>query len=259
METSFPATPSPGHRIPDHSAQPALNHQQKTGKRQADVKPLSTSKRTENNGCGYLVRLSILECDLENPLSDVWSLLKACPSEWVCDRHSDFSSAARQIKSTLPDALLLGVESSHDLASQCLLQINDLQPSLPVIVVSKCRNPQAVLRYLMSGARGCLLDPVEPQELMQAVRAVRRGGVALCQETQRILLECLRHAAVELENLSRRQKQIINLLFEGLSDKEIADKLLICPGTVHIHLAKLYKKLRVHNRGEVLVKFFKTA
>ncbi len=79
----------------------------------------------------------------------------------------------------------------------------------------------------------------------------------LCRRVQQIIVTSLHAGAINSPkgSLTAREHQMIGCLFTGLRDKEIAENLGIAPGTVHIHLANVFHKLRVHKRGEALRRF----
>jgi two-component system uhpT operon response regulator UhpA len=110
---------------------------------------------------------------------------------------------------------------------------------------------------LMAGVSGYLIKPVSVQELHRAIMTVSVGCPVLCAEAQKAIVHCLygagRHIGVKF--LTSREQQIMVHMFRYPSDKELAEVLGISPGTVHVHLARLFKKLGVHTRQEALRAF----
>jgi len=156
------------------------------------------------------------------------------------------------------NTLLFEIDELHSRTVDNLAYLRANQPSMPIIVILESKDPVSLAQILRSGIRACLIKPLRHYDLAQAVVEILAGSVFLCREAQRIIVNCLNSSAAPPGPgiLSSREREIVNLLFKKQSDKEIAQALQICPGTVHVHLAKIYKKLAVHSRCEALACVF---
>lgn len=114
-----------------------------------------------------------------------------------------------------------------------------------------------VYELLQAGAAGCLDAEMSLEELTAALRQTARGGIALSPSLQRaLILEMVRGEKPEthsLETLSAREKEVLSLVCEGLSNKQIAQRLYLSIRTVENHLARLYSKWGVNSRTEAAV------
>jgi two-component system nitrate/nitrite response regulator NarL len=126
-------------------------------------------------------------------------------------------------------------------------------PRLPIIVLADSLASHAVFSAIMGGAVGYLLKPLKPNQLKHAVHEVIAGWPAIDAQAEKIVIDGLRAVGLRTIHLAltSRERQVIACLYAGLSDKDIAAALGIGSGTVHVHVASLFKKLGVHKRAEV--------
>ena len=148
-------------------------------------------------------------------------------------------------------------DSSNNCGINCTRWFKSIMPQLPIIMLASRPHSKEVLLSLMSGACGYLARPVEFQEMIAAVSRALRGDSFICPAGLTALLHGLRRVGglVTSSQLSWREEEILACVFLNLSNKEIADRLLIGAGTVHTYLARLFKKLDVHNRDEAIQEF----
>jgi DNA-binding NarL/FixJ family response regulator len=181
-----------------------------------------------------------------------------CAERWDVEVHAIGPGAIRLIRSNPPDVALVEVQRPRLSAIDCVRELKDLVPGLPVIMLAHRTESRDVASAVLAGATGYLLEPVSPAQLRDAVLSVLRGSAALCEEAQTALLSCFQPASLSTKtrSLSARQVEIVTWLDCGLSNKEIADCLGISHHTVHVHLASLYRALGVHKRKEAVHAFF---
>jgi DNA-binding NarL/FixJ family response regulator len=129
-------------------------------------------------------------------------------------------------------------------------------PKVRVLILSMDASEEHVLQALRSGASGYLLKNVGPGELEQAIREVANGqkhiAVAVAQHVITGLLEGAKTSS--LDRLTPRQREVLQLVAEGNSSKEIAKKLGISVKTVEVHRSELMQSLDIHNIAN-LVRF----
>jgi len=125
-------------------------------------------------------------------------------------------------------------------------------------MVSVYEDPDRIFSALRAGASGYLLKRSTPEEILKAMREVQMGGGAMSGEIARKVIRYFRdqrtnHA--EVEELTPREREVLELVVHGLANKEIADRLNLTVEAVRWHLKHIYQKLHVHSRTEAALKF----
>jgi DNA-binding NarL/FixJ family response regulator len=133
-----------------------------------------------------------------------------------------------------------------------------LLPSVQVLMVTVYEDTERIYRALRAGACGYLLKRCPRQELLAAIRDVQQGGAPMSREIARKVIASFQQpvkAAEQLEDLSSRERQILELLVQGSANKEIAEHIGLSETTVRWHLRNVYRKLHVRSRTEAAFKF----
>lgn len=139
-----------------------------------------------------------------------------------------------------PDVVLMDPGMPGDGPVETLRKIAQLQPALPVLVLSMLPEDQVALRFIKSGAAGFVSKDAPPEELVSALRKVARGERYLSAELRERVAQ-QRHLLHE--RLSPREMEVLNLIATGKRVKEIAERLKVTVSTVHTHRARLLEKL----------------
>jgi len=139
----------------------------------------------------------------------------------------------------------------------CTAQLTREMPDLQVIMVTVYADTELIVRALKAGACGYLLKRSKSEEIINAISDVRTGGAPMTPEIARILVRSFRAPSGEpdVPSLTSREAEILELLAQGLSNKEIGSKIHITEGTVRIHVGKIFKKLHVRCRTEAAAKY----
>jgi DNA-binding NarL/FixJ family response regulator len=155
-------------------------------------------------------------------------------------------------RSASPDVVLMNIETPSLAALASVRSLKALLPAVPLIVLAGVLEPDYVAGFISAGASGCLLNPIAPEALASAIEGVLHHCPALCPEAQAALVAYLQRKspAGSFEDLSWQERKVGQLLAQQLSTKEIATRLGISIGTIHVHLANMYKKMGVHSREE---------
>ena len=160
-----------------------------------------------------------------------------------------------------PDVVLMDIQLPNQSGIECTAQLKQLLPDVRIIMVTVYGNPDLIFKALRAGACGYLLKRCTPEELITAVREVQQGGAPMSREIARKVISHFQKlpsptdSSSEVEDLSPREREILELLTQGFSDKEIADRLGVKHGTVRWHLQHVYEKLQVRSRTEAALKF----
>jgi DNA-binding NarL/FixJ family response regulator len=158
-----------------------------------------------------------------------------------------------------PDVILMDIAMPDLGGLEATLEIHKERPASKIIVLSQYSDPAYVKRALKSGASGYVLKKAAGADLVSAIRAVNRGGLVLDPDVARdaITGETATADAVAAqddpyEQLTDREKQVLKLVAEGRSNKEVAELLGISVKTAMSHREHLMFKLRAHNRTDVI-------
>jgi DNA-binding NarL/FixJ family response regulator len=157
-----------------------------------------------------------------------------------------------------PEIVLMDIQLPNMSGIDCLAQLKRLLPSVHVIMVTVYEDTERIFKALRMGACGYLLKRCSPEELIAAIREVRQGGAPMSREIARKVIVSFQEpvkAAAEVEDLSPRELEILELLAGGFPNKTIADRLGLTDGTVRWHLRHVYHKLHVRSRTEAALKF----
>ena len=166
----------------------------------------------------------------------------------------DGRAALENLQAVQPDVLLLDVKMPGMDGLETLRNIRVRWPDLPVLIFTMFDDPEYVEEALECGASGYLLKSVTREELLRAVRAVSSGAGYLQAEITRPLLERFARSTTtrEMPQLRPRELEVLELLAEGLPNKEIARRLGITEATVKGHLSQLYDKLGAADRAHAV-------
>lgn len=172
------------------------------------------------------------------------------------------SEAITTIPLLKPDVVLMDInlgesESGIDL-------VRELKPIMPATNFMMCtvyEDDEKIFEALSAGASGYILKKTEPQKLLESIKELHEGGAPMSSQIARKVVVAFRQKPVAtqspaIDQLSHREKQILEELSRGLMYKEIANVLFISSETVRKHVYHIYEKLHVTNRVEAVNKYF---
>ncbi|HEY3761082.1 MAG TPA: response regulator transcription factor [Verrucomicrobiae bacterium] len=187
--------------------------------------------------------------------------------EWLVKSAPEFSCVAacknaeeamRLLPKAAPQVILMDINLPDRSGIECTAQIKELLPSTQVVIITVYDDDEKVFNALRAGASGYVLKRTPPKKILQAIREVHAGGVPMSSEIARKLLGVFREPApapAPEQNLSPREQEVLELLSQGCSNKEIAEKLSLSIETVTWHLKHIYSKLHVRSRTQAALKF----
>lgn len=160
--------------------------------------------------------------------------------------------ALRTLKATSatarPDILLLDLRLPGMNGLDAIPLIHAAAPATRIIVLSQSDAPQDIVQAISAGVSGYLLKDASLQQITDGIRTVAAGGASLDQKVARLILDTMRQPAPATSGpLTDREREILDLLAEGLLKKEIAARLGIGYSTVDTHVSHIYAKLQVPN------------
>ena len=176
---------------------------------------------------------------------------------------SNAAEALSKIPILRPDVVLMDInlgvgESGID----CVRELKPLLPGTNFMMCTVYEDDEKIFEALSAGASGYILKKTEPPKLLEAIKELHEGGAPMSSQIARKVVFAFRDKPVSsthsaaIEQLSHREKQILEELSRGLMYKEIANVLFISPETVRKHVYNIYEKLHVTNRVEAVNKYF---
>lgn len=172
--------------------------------------------------------------------------------EWM-GHATNAASCLSFLKNQQPDVILMDVNLPDKSGITLCKEVRDLYPAVLVLGLSTF-NQQAVIRNMMdNGASGYLLKNASKEEIMEALAAVLKGKQYLSFEAAASMKE----KEKGIPTITRREKEILMLIAEGLTNAEIAEKLFISIPTVNTHRKSLLEKLEVKNTALLIGKAIK--
>ena len=171
----------------------------------------------------------------------------------VVGEASDGTEVLKLVEENLPDVVLIDVIMPNKDGIAATKEVKDTFPNVGVVVLSGHDDQQYVFDALKAGASGYLLKTAELDEVVTTVRAVAAGeGKLDPQLALRVLTEFQNYqkngSPDVFQPLTPREREILQLMSEGLPNKTIASRLSISERTVTTHVANIYSKLHVNNR-----------
>lgn len=169
-------------------------------------------------------------------------LLMLEPDIHIVGEYSNGQEAWTYLAHDDIDVAVMDLSMPGESGLQLQSRLKQKRPDFRTIILSIYDTPAFVQSALDSGARGYLTKRCGPEELVQAVRAVHQGGCYLCSDAMKALRQTLEKEDA-LHTLTPREKEIFNLLVQGVNVKTIAVQLNLSHKTVHVHRANILGKL----------------
>jgi two-component system response regulator NreC len=165
----------------------------------------------------------------------------------VIAEASDGRDAVRQAADARPDIAILDVSMPMMNGMDAARELTKILPDLKVILLTRHDEPQYVTAALRAGVKGYVLKSQAANELVQAIEEVRRGTIYVSPQISRPAMEThLSLAPLRTDPLTPRERQVLQLVGEGKSTKDVAQLLGISIKTAESHRARLMRKLDIH-------------
>jgi DNA-binding NarL/FixJ family response regulator len=157
-----------------------------------------------------------------------------------------------------PDIVIMDINLPDIDGVECVRRLKEICPRPQVMMLTVYEDADAVFRALRAGASGYLLKQTPFHELLAAIRDIHQGGSPMSGDIARKVVQSFQEAGVpnpEVESLSQREHEVLELVAQGYLFKEVAEKLAISFGTVHTYSRRIYEKLHVRSRAQAVAKF----
>jgi len=168
------------------------------------------------------------------------------------------AEALQAIPKHRPQVVLMDIQMPGMSGVDCTAQLKHLLPSVQIIVLTVYEDTETIFNALRAGACGYLLKRCPPQEILDAIGAILHGGAPMTNAIARKLVAAFQEPVPQTAPgtaLSAREREILDLLAEGLTNKEIGTRLNLSQFTVKNHLAHVFEKLHVRCRTEAVMAY----
>jgi len=202
------------------------------------------------------IRVSIVE-DNQRVRTSLARLIELSDGFKCVSEHSTGEEAVAALPKMKPDVVLMDINLPGINGVECVRQLKPILPGTQVVMLTVYENTDLIFQALSAGATGYLLKQTPPAELLAAVREVHGGGSPMTGHIARKVVASFQQAgnsSQEFENLTPREKEVLDHLAKGFLYKEIAEAMGISYDTVHTHIRKIYEKLHVRSRTEAVAK-----
>ena len=229
----------------------------RTGERTQAAEAKGTAPR--KSGVEGVISVAVVE-DHEWVRNSLAVQIDNCRLLHCVSRHRTGEEALRHLPTLQPDVVLMDINLPGINGIECVRRLKEALPSVNILMLTVYEETEKIFDSLKAGASGYLLKQTSAKELIEAITDVHAGSSPMTGVIARKVVrffEQMGHSPPELETLSPRESEILNLLGEGAAYKEIADTLSLSISTVRMHICGIYRKLHVHSRGEVVAKYLR--
>jgi NarL family two-component system response regulator LiaR len=182
------------------------------------------------------------------------ALLATEPGIEVAGEAGDGVEALAQARALKPDVILMDLVMPRMDGIECTRQATALQPGVRILVLTSFAADDKVFPAIKAGALGYLLKDSSPADLVQAIRQVYRGEPSLEPAIARKVLFEISHPPAKsvptVEPLTERELEVLRVIAQGLSNREIAERLVISEMTARTHVSNILSKLHLASRTQ---------
>jgi len=214
----------------------------------------------ETNKCHIcnMLRIGIIEDD--NDIRETLCTFIELQPEFVCDYKADSVEAFFEAlpNGKIIDIMLLDINLPGISGIEALPKIKTRLPGVEVIMCTVFNDSENIFKSLCAGASGYIIKNTPLAQLKEAILCLHSGGSPLTPTIARKVIEYFQVSHHKFEaDLSEREKEIVHGMVDGLSYKLIADRFDISIDTVRFHIKKIYKKLQINSKAELITNYHK--
>ena len=205
------------------------------------------------NMTSQLNKIRIIIIDDHQLIGQAWkSMLETNPQLEVIGVYGNPVEGVERVKENFPDILIVDINMKQLTGMEVTKLTKKFSPLTKIIAISLLTQPVIVKKIIKYGAKGYLTKSSDKKELFEAIESVLKGENFICKEIKDILIQMNFTDAMEDQRrdfnlLSLREMQVLNLLKDGNSSKEIAQKLFLSIRTVDVHRHNILKKMKLKN------------
>lgn len=204
-----------------------------------------------------MIKVGIVE-DNKTVREGFETLLNRTPGFQCVCACGTVAEALKKIPKAQPQVVLMDIQLPDATGVECTAKLKELLPTLQIVIVTVYEDSERIFQALRAGACGYLLKRAQPEKIIASIQEANEGGVPMTPEIARKVIGQFRGQAAaqqQVESLSDREREVLELVMHGLGNKAIADRLGVTIAAVKWHLQHIYEKLHVHSRTEAALKF----
>ena len=204
-----------------------------------------------------VIAVSIIE-DNQGTRDDLVELLNRAPNLRCLAAYDSAEAALAEIASRTPDVALVDINLPGMNGIELVAKLKSASPKVQVLILTCYEESRMIFDALRAGASGYLLKKSIPTELIPSIELVHNGGAPMSVQIARQVVDYFHQipaAETDVEKLTKREQEVLELLAKGFLYKEISEHLRIGLPTVKSHLKQIYEKLHVQTRTEAAIKF----
>jgi DNA-binding NarL/FixJ family response regulator len=174
--------------------------------------------------------------------------------------YGSAEAALEDLPKKKPNVVLMDINLPGMNGVECTRKLKEAVPGIQIVMLTVYEDTENIFNALAAGASGYLLKRTTTPELLDSLREVYRGGSPMTAHIARKVVQSFQRptsATETTEDLSPREKEVLDCLSQGFLYKEIAEKLGISYETVHTYIRRIYEKLQVRTRTEAVAKFLR--
>ena len=186
------------------------------------------------------------------------TLLTSMPDMTVVGEAVTGEEAIQLVETLLPDVVLMDLNMPGMSGIEATAHIRIQHPRTAILIVTML-DDDSVFAAMRAGARGYLLKGAEPAETVRAIRAVASGEAIFSPGVAERVMHYFAHPAVpptqgvSLAQLSEREREVLTLIAQGLTNAAIAERLVLSPKTIRNYISEIYSKLQVTDRIQAVL------
>jgi DNA-binding NarL/FixJ family response regulator len=187
------------------------------------------------------------------------TILDSDPECHCAGQYGSAEEALEAVPSSAPDVVIMDINLPGINGVECVRRLAKLTPRTPILMLTVFNDTETIFDALRAGAVGYLTKPVRAAQLLAAVRDVIGGGAPMTSSIARLVVQSFQKpASAETggEDLSPREREVLDLLAKGYLYKEIADMMKVSYSTVRTHIERIYGKLHVQSRSQAVARYF---
>ena len=205
------------------------------------------------------IKVSIVE-DNEQLRNTLTRVLNRADGFECLSSYANAEAALEDLPEKKPDVVLMDINLPGMNGVECARKLKQAVPQIQIMMLTVYEDTENIFNALAAGASGYLLKRTATAELLESIREVHRGGSPMTAHIARKVVQSFQRPVAtneQTEDLSPREREVLDHLSQGFLYKEIAEKLGISYETVHTYVRRIYEKLQVRTRTEAVAKFLR--